>query len=99
MSRWPPRIIAKLSAWWKKRRPQQRDRLLAGVDQVVVLLPGAGAGPMPRMPFSLCRKISRSRREVVGHQRRQADAQVHVGAVGMSRATRAAIWSLHALHR
>jgi hypothetical protein len=37
----------------------QGDRLLAGVDEVVVLLPAAGAGPMPRMPFSLCRMISR----------------------------------------
>jgi hypothetical protein len=30
---------------------------------------------------------------VVGDQRRQADAEVDDGAVGMSRATRAAIWS------
>ena len=38
MSRWPPRIIAKLSAWWKiGAARQQRHRLLAGVDEVVVL--------------------------------------------------------------
>ena len=39
---------------------QQRHRLLAGVDEVVVFLPRAGAGPMPRMPFSLCSITSRS---------------------------------------
>ena len=38
---------------------QQRDRLLAGVDEVVVFLPSAGAAPMPRMPFSLCSTTSR----------------------------------------
>jgi hypothetical protein len=39
---------------------QQRDGLFSGVDEFGVFLSCAGAGPMPRMPFSLCRNISRS---------------------------------------
>jgi hypothetical protein len=38
----------------------ERDGLRDGVDEVVDFLARAGAGPMPRMPFSLCRKTSRS---------------------------------------
>ena len=62
--------------------------------------PGAGAGPMPSTPFSLCRKISRSLRQVVGDQRRQADAEVHVGAVGdVARDARGHLVAAESLHR
>ena len=55
---------------------------------------------MPSRPFSLCRKISRSRRQVVGHQRRQADAEVHVGAFGdVARDARGHLVAGQLLHR
>ena len=43
--------------------------------------PSNGNGPMPSMPFSLCSFTSMPSRDVVRHQRRDADAEVDVEAV------------------
>jgi hypothetical protein len=78
----PPRIIAKLSWLPKIAEPAMRGhRLLAGVDEVGIHFASVGNGPMPSRPFSLCSHTSMPG-HVVGHQRGQADAEVHVEAVG-----------------
>ena len=81
-SMWPPRIIANESALEKKLEP--------GIV-VMVCLPAlmrsgstsssVGNGPMPSRPFSDCSTTSMPRRNVVGDQRRDADAEVDVVAV------------------
>ena len=60
-SRWPPRIIANESAWWKYAPPGSSvTGCLPALMRSESSCPGAGAGPMPSRPFSLCRMISRS---------------------------------------
>ena len=63
--RWPPRIIAKLSAWWKYATGQQRHGLFASVDQVVVFVACGGRGLCPecRSRFGM---TSTPFRDVVG---------------------------------
>ena len=43
--------------------------------------PSYGKGPMPSMPFSDCSTTLHAGRNVVGHQRRNADAEIDVVAV------------------
>jgi hypothetical protein len=82
MSRWPPRIIAKLSAWWKNAAAgQQRHGLLAGVDEVVVFLALGGRGAHAQDAVLALQDDLDAGRQVVGHQRGHADAEVDVGAV------------------
>ncbi len=80
---WPPRIIANESALEKKLEPGKRgDGLLAGVDEIRVdLRPRPGTAPMPSRPFSDCSVTLMSVGNEVGHQRRNADAEIHVVAV------------------
>jgi hypothetical protein len=78
MSRCPPRIIAKLSAWWKK----QPVTLLPGVDQVVVLGAfGRRRAEADDAVLAVHHHLAAGD-QVVRHQRRQADAEVDDRAVG-----------------
>src|SRR5690606_6237522 len=60
---------------------QQRHRLLAGVDQVRVLLPGLGRGAHAEQAVLALEEHFLVGRQVVGDAGRQADAEVHVGAL------------------
>jgi hypothetical protein len=61
---------------------EQRDRLLAGVDQVVVLLAGRRCRPHAEHAVLAVQNDLAILRQVVRDQRRQADAEVDDGAVG-----------------
>ena len=55
MSRWPPRIMAKLSAGGNScRRAAGSRAAVPALVRSVIFGAGCRAGPMPRMPFSLC---------------------------------------------
>ena len=60
---------------------QQRHRLLAGVDQVVVLLAGLGRGAHAEDAVLAVQDDLAAGRQVVGDQRGLADAEVDDGAV------------------
>ena len=79
---WPPRIIAKLSWLPKMLAPGSvRDGLLAGVDQVGVdLVLGRERADAEQAVLALQPDVDVGADEV-GHQRRQADAEVDVEAV------------------
>ena len=82
MSRWPPRIRAKEVALSKLQAPGKRgDEAAAGIGEVGVLhalrRPGAEADDA----VLALEGNADARRDVAGHQRRQADAQVHQRAV------------------
>ena len=52
-SMWPPRIIMNESVWWKNEPPGTRvTGCLPALISSGSPSPGAGAGPIPRMPFS-----------------------------------------------
>jgi tripartite-type tricarboxylate transporter receptor subunit TctC len=61
---------------------EQGDRLLAGVDQVLVLLPGGGLRPDAEHAVLAVQDDLAPLGKVVGDQRRQADAEVDVRAFG-----------------
>ncbi len=61
---------------------EQRHRPLAGVDQIGVLLPGGGRGAHPEHPVLAVQEDLAVDGEMVADQGGQADAQVHIGAVG-----------------
>ena len=55
-SRWPPRIIANESAWWKYDAPGSSvTGILPALIRSGSISSPAAAGPMPSMPFSVCR--------------------------------------------
>src|SRR5690606_11769822 len=58
------------------------DRLLAGVDQVIVFLALGGRRTHAQHAVLGVQDDFAAGRQVVGHQRGQADAQVDVGALG-----------------
>ena len=81
-STWPPRTIAKESALEKYDGARQLgDRLLAGVDEVGVLLARLGVGPDAEHAVLGVQHDRDALRDVVGDQRRHADAEVDVVAV------------------
>ena len=54
---------------------------------------------MPSRPFSECSTISRSRGQIIRDQRRQADAEIHVSAVGnVARDARGELLAVELLH-
>src|SRR5690606_20719058 len=61
---------------------QLGDRLLAGVDQVIVFLALGGRRTHAQHAVLGVQDDFAAGRQVVGHQRGQADAQVDVGALG-----------------
>src|SRR5689334_6485603 len=91
-SRWPPRIIAKLSAWWKKTPPGRSvTGCLPALMRSKSSSPSPGAGPMPITPFSLCRTISRPVGRWLATIVGKPMPRLTTAPSGMSRATRAAI--------
>ncbi len=55
-SRRPPRIIAKESAWWKYAAPGSSvTACLPALMRSQSSRPAAATGPIPSMPFSVCR--------------------------------------------
>ena len=78
----PPRIIAKESAEEKNEAPGR----IVTVSLPALIRSGStsasvGYGPRPRMPFSDWRMTSMPARDVVGDERRHADAEVDGVAV------------------
>ena len=75
-SRWPPRIIANESAWWKYDAPGSSvtGTLPALVRSGSISSPCA-AGPMPSMPFSVCSTTPEPGAQVVGDQGGLPDAR------------------------
>ena len=63
------------------RTGQFGDRLLAGVDEIGVLVALEGKGSDPQHSVFRLEYEFDSRRNVIGHQRRHADSQVHVEPV------------------
>lgn len=61
---------------------QQRDVLLAGIDQLVVLVAGLGRRAHAEHAVLAVQEDFLVGAEVVGHQGRHADAEVRVGAFG-----------------
>jgi len=61
---------------------EQRHRFLAGVDQVLVLFAFSGARADAEHAILAVQDDLASLGQEIGHQRRQADAEVHVGALG-----------------
>ena len=68
----------RLRAVEERRARNGRHRLLAGVDQVRVLLAGARIGPDPEQAVLRLQQDPGQMLGVVGEQRRQADPEVHV---------------------
>ena len=55
MSRWPPRIIANESAWWKYDAPGSSvTGSLPALTRSGSIASPCASGPMPSMPFSVC---------------------------------------------
>ena len=80
-SRWPPRIIANESAWWKYAAPGSSvTGFLPGVGQVGVLLARLRRGAHVEHAVLGVQHHPRSGLEVVGDHRGLADAEVDVGA-------------------
>src|SRR5690242_19887479 len=61
---------------------EQRHRLLAGVDQVLVLAPGCWLRADAEHAVLAVQNDLAALRQVVGDQRRQADAEIDIGAFG-----------------
>src|SRR5437762_2387936 len=61
---------------------EQADRLLAGVDQVFVFLAGRRFGTDAENAVLAVQDDLAPLRQVIGHQRRQADAEIDVRALG-----------------
>jgi hypothetical protein len=90
----PPRIIPKDPGAVEVAAGRQlRDGLLAGIDQVRVLLPLIGEGAEAEHAVLALQLHGHAVGHVVRHQRRDADAEVHVEAVLQLAAARAAISS------
>ena len=82
MSMWPPRIIAKDVAESKKEAPGSTVTVsLPALMRSGSSSPSYGYGPTPRMPFSRLQHDLDARRQVVGDEGGQADAEVDVLAV------------------
>ena len=77
----PPRIIAKLSGCRRCSSRQVVTVCLPALMRSASTSVSVRERPMPSMPFSLCSQTD-LRVDEVGHQGRQADAEVHVEAVG-----------------
>src|SRR3982751_3673045 len=91
-SRWPPRIIAKLSAWWKNEPPGSSvTGCLPALMRSKSSSPSGGAGPMPMTPFSLWRTTSRPAGRWFATIVGKPMPRLTTAPSGMSRATRAAI--------
>ena len=60
-SRWPPRIIANESAWWKYDAPASSvTGILPALRRSSSISSPVASGPIPSMPFSVCRTIPES---------------------------------------
>src|SRR5690606_29327213 len=93
MSRWPPRIMAKESAWWKNTVPGWIA--MASLPALIMSQSSSPAGAAcqrPSTPFSLCRKMSLSRGKWLAISVGRPMPRFTWAPSGMSRATRAAIW-------
>ena len=78
----PPRIMPKLAAESKYAAPGSTVTVsLPALMSFGSSSPSHGYGPTPRMPFSECSTTSTPVGQVVGDERRQSDAEVHVRAV------------------
>ena len=79
---WPPRTIANESALLKYEQPGSLgDRFLAGVDEIGIdLVLGRKRSDAEQPVLGVQRDVD-ARRNVVGDQRRHADAEVDVVAV------------------
>ena len=85
-SMWPPRIIPKLVGGVEERGAlAQRHRLLAGVDEVGVLVAVDRVGADAEEAVLALEHDLDAVGHVVGDERRQADAEVDVEAVGQLR--------------
>ena len=81
-SMWPPRIIANESALSKNAAPGTRgDGLLAGVDEIGVDLVLGRERPDAEQAVLALQPDVHAGRDVVGDERRHADAEVDVEAV------------------
>ena len=79
---WPPRTMANESALLKYEQPgSSRDRFLAGVDQVGIDLVVARIRADAEHAVLRVQRDVDAGRDVVGHERRHADAEVDVVAV------------------
>ena len=71
------------SAWWKYAAPGSSvTACLPALMRSGSTCAASGAWPMPSIPFSVCRMISRSVGQEVRHERRGADPEVDVRALG-----------------
>jgi hypothetical protein len=78
---------------------EQRHRLLAGVDQVLVLHALGRPRPDPQHPVLAVQDDLAVLGQMVGHQRRQADAEVDVSALGdVARDARGDLVAVELLH-
>ena len=60
----------------KRAALEQRDRLLAGVDEVVVFVAFSGRWPHAQNTVLAVQQHLQAGADVVGHQRRHADAEI-----------------------
>ena len=60
---------------------QFADGLLAGVDEVGIFLALIGKGANAKHAVFALQRYGHARRNIVGHQRRNADAQIDVKAI------------------
>ena len=91
MSRWPRASSRAIGMVEVSAAGQERHGLLAGVDEVGSSRPLSGRAHQQAV-LAVQEDLAILRQEV-SHDRRQADAEIHVAPSGMSRATRVAICS------
>ena len=74
--------MAKESAWWEVGSAGgQGHRLFAGVDQVGVLFTRRWSGSHTEHPVLTMQENIAIARQMIGHQRRQSNAEIHIRAL------------------